>query len=405
MKKNNKKYFTGFLAIVFSFVLLTSCQPEYVADIYTYPEQTVTGMSPEIGYPGINVTITGKDFGNLKDAVKVYFGGVMATNVVSCEDTKIVVQVPANAVSGNVSLKIWTHTTDSIGAFTALPAPAITSVVSSNTINNVAFPEVDTVTLNGVNFGTDASKPVVSFNGTVAPIVTITDTKITVLAPAGFATGFVTVTMGGITISGTPAIINPTGAGDITPYFLANTGAIDAQGGGFGFDVDSGTGRWRTLSKPWISNSAAMNKSGIGGWGKEQWNGREGYICWETWGDTPVDNGIIYQPTSMALPAGSYTITLNYYSETQTDSSVYFEVAAGGNGIPNLANISTALASVMLYNGAVIGTTKPSFAGEATLNFTLSTSQVVSIGFLGNLKGRASNGNYFLGKWIKLVKN
>lgn len=402
--KNNSILIRGFMMVI-CFAFFTACEEGPNFRIQEYPEQTATGISPAIGYPGINVTITGTDFGTLKGAVKVYFGGILATNVVSCEDTKIVVQVPAGAITGDVSLQVWKHLNEAFATFTVLPAPAITSIVSSNAINTVAFPGVDTVTINGINFGTDASKAVVSFNGTVAPIVTIADKKITVLAPDNFATGFVTVTMGGLTISGTTAIINPTAAGDITPYFMSNTGVIDAKGGGFVRGAYDGS-RWGALGAPWITNPAGLNRgNGIGGYAREQWNGRDGFICWETWSDKAVVDGTIYQPTSMALPAGSYTVTLNYYGEIQTDSSVYLEVAAGGNGIPVLANISSALASVMLYNGTTIGDTKPNFGGEVKLNFTLGTSQVVSIGFLGNLKGRTTKGNYFLGKWIKLVKN
>ena len=120
------------LALV-AVMLITFCGCEEDAhfNVYEYPAQTVTGMSPSVGYPGINVTITGKDFGTLPKAVKVYFGTILAT-VVSCEDTKIVVQVPANAVSADVTLQIWTHDSGVIGTFTTMPAPAITSVVSSN---------------------------------------------------------------------------------------------------------------------------------------------------------------------------------------------------------------------------------------------------------------------------------
>lgn len=400
--KINRTIIIVFIMIL-SLSFFTACEEGPDFRIVEYPEQTVTGIDQASGYPGINVTITGTNFGTLKGAVKVYFGGILATNVVSCEDTKIVVQVPANAISGDVTLQVWKHTNEAFAQFTVFPAPAIKSVTSNNVINTVAFPEVDIVTINGVNFGSDASKVVVSFNGTVAPIQTITDTKITVLAPANYATGFVSITMGGLTISGTPAIVNPTAPGDITPYFMSNTGVMDAKGGGFARSAYDGS-RWGTLAAPWITNAAGLNKAGRGGYGREQWNGRDGFICWETWGNTPVVDGTIYQPTSMPLPAGSYTLTLNYYGEIQTDSSVYLVVAAGGSGIPVLANISTALASVMLYNGTTIGDTKPNFGGEVTLDFNLQTSQVVSIGFLGNMKGRDTKGNYFLGKWVKLVK-
>lgn len=380
--------------MVICFAFFTACEEGPNFRIQEYPEQIATGISPAIGYPGINVTITGTDFGTLKGAVKVYFGGVLATNVVSCEDTKIVVQVPAGAISGKVSLQVWKHLNDSFAEYTVLPAPAITSVVSSNAINTVALSGVDTVTINGINFGTDASKAVVSFNGTVAPIVTIADTKITVVAPDNFKTGFVTVTMGGLTISGTPAMVNPNASGDITPYFLGNCGP--------GFTNSSVSGRWGVLAAPWVTNAAGKNKSGTyGGYTADKADNVVGNICWETYGNTPITDGIVYQKTSMPLSVGSYTITFKVYSEIQTNSSVYCVVAAGGNGIPVLANLSTAIASVALPNPAVVGTSQPRATETKTLTFSITSPQVVSIGFLGNL----TVNNYFWVSYIKLVKN
>ena len=111
----------------------------------------------------------------------------------------------------------------------------------------------------------------------------------------------------------------------------------------------------------------------------------------------------------MPLPAGSYTVSFNYYSEIQTSSSVYCVAGSGGTGIPDLANLSYALGYAALYNGAVIGTTKPNVTETKSFNFTVANSQVVSIGFLGNMVGGSADnsvpGSYFIIKSIKLVKN
>jgi hypothetical protein len=372
---------------------------------YTYPTPTVTGFAPTSGYPGIYATITGKDFGALKGAVKVFFGGVKADSIISCVDNQIVVKVPAGAITGKVTLQIWTHTNDSIGKFTVIPAPVLTSVTSSNKLqSNVALPGTDTVTIKGTGFGTDASKVVVSFNGTVANILSpLTDNTIKVIAPSGYLTGNVTVTINGLKLIGTPAIVNPTAAGDITQYFLSNYGPAFTRG-------DSDGGRWGTLAAPWVTNAAAKNKGGgtLGGYATEPWNGVTGFINGETWDNTPITNGIIYQATASPLPAGSYTVSFIDYSEIQTNSSVYCVVAAGGTGIPTLANLSTALASVALSNNSVVGTTSPNITETKSVSFTLSTSQVVSIGFLINMKwgnGSANPGSYYIVKSIKLVKN
>jgi hypothetical protein len=106
----------------------------------------------------------------------------------------------------------------------------------------------------------------------------------------------------------------------------------------------------------------------------------------------------------MALPAGSYTFSFNYYAEVQTNSTVYGVVAAGGNGIPALADLATALASAKCFNETAIGATTPNRTETISIPFTLATSQVVSIGFLGNLAGAATQGAYFKVAWIKLVK-
>lgn len=183
---------------------------------------------------------------------------------------------------------------------------------------------------------------------------------------------------------------------DVTSIYLSNYKTP--------FDVvPSGDWRFATLATPWITNAAGKNKGGgaFGGWAAEPWQGTTGFINWETWGNTPITDGIIYQPTSAALPAGKYTVEYNYYSEVQQNSSVYCVVASDGNGIPALANLSAALASSKMYNGANVGATRPSADETKSCSFTLATPQVVSIGFLGNL----TVNNYFIVRYIKLIQN
>jgi len=179
---------------------------------------------------------------------------------------------------------------------------------------------------------------------------------------------------------------------DVTSLYLSNTGP---------FTKATLSGRWGTLAAPWVTNAAAKNKGGLNG-GYTSDDG--GAINWETYGNDPVINGILYQATSIPLPAGNYTVSFDEYSEIQTNSSVYCVAAAGGDGIPVLANLSTALAYRALYNGAVTGTAAPSVTDTRSFNFTLTTSQVVSIGFLGNVAA-APRGNYFRVKNIKLFSN
>jgi len=186
---------------------------------------------------------------------------------------------------------------------------------------------------------------------------------------------------------------------DVTSIYLSNVGP--------GFQRDTYDGRWGTLAAPWIENAAAKNKDGgtNGGYTSDSRWGYAGQLNWETWGNTPVTDGKIYQPTSAPLPAGNYTVTFQYYSEIQTNSSVYCIVAAGANGIPSLSGLSGALGHTLLYNGATVGATSPNLEEIKSFSFTLDSPQVVSIGFLGNLVGNGDPGNYFVVGYIQLIQD
>jgi hypothetical protein len=125
----------------------------------------------------MNVTITGTNFDTLKGAVKVWFGGILATNVVSCTNEKIVVQVPANAVSGKLGLQVWTTKTDSIGSFTVTPTPVYKSI--SATRGNPG----DIITFTGQNFLTDLSTVKAMIGNAEAQIVTNSATQIQFKVP------------------------------------------------------------------------------------------------------------------------------------------------------------------------------------------------------------------------------
>ncbi len=181
---------------------------------------------------------------------------------------------------------------------------------------------------------------------------------------------------------------------EVTSIYLSNTGPFKR--------ADNG-GRWGVLAAPWITNAAAKNKDNgtNGGYSADE----GGVINWETWGNTPVVNGIVYQPTSAPLPAATYQVSFTYYSEVQANSTVYCVAAAGGTGIPVLANLNTALGFIGMFNGAEVGKTSPNVKETKTFEFTLTSPQVVSIGFLGNVVGNGNPGSYFQVLNIKLFKN
>lgn len=244
--------------------------------------------------------------------------------------------------------------------------------------------------------------------GTVSEYTTVSDTKASVFTPVSQSTTTLPNFKAGTTVSfRTMYLPNLTAIDtfysapqtvgvkyEITSLYLSNTGPS--------FQRASFDGRWGTLAAPWITNAAAKNKGGVnGGYSSDE----GGVINWETWGNTPVNNGIVYQPTSAPLPAGKYIVSFNEYSEIQANSSIYCIAAAGGNGIPELADLSTSLGFVGAYNGASIGKTGPSASDTRSFSFTLATPQVVSIGFLANIVGNGNPGSYIQIKKLQLFSN
>jgi hypothetical protein len=183
---------------------------------------------------------------------------------------------------------------------------------------------------------------------------------------------------------------------DVTSVYLSNYTNFG------GTNVD---GRFGYLNAPWITNASALNKNrngvAYGGWSTDSRWGLGGSLTFETWNNTAYADGKIYQVSSDLLPAGTYTASIYYYSEVQQNSSIYFIAAAGDTGIPSVADLSSALGSVELYNGANNGGTSPNREELKSFTFTITTPQVVSIGLLSNL----TVNNYFLGEYIQLIRN
>lgn len=190
----NIQFITALLALA---VVYVGCNKSPDIRSYNYPAPEPKTVFPDTGYAGFaTVTITGTQFGNYKQAVKVFFGGIQADTILSCEDSKIVARVPKSAVSGKVGLQVWTNTIDSIGQFRVVDNPVVTKASK-----DIGFPG-DTVDISGKGFGTDLSKIQVKFNGTTADINEVNDSTIRVILPVGFSSGNISVFVNAFPITG-----------------------------------------------------------------------------------------------------------------------------------------------------------------------------------------------------------
>ena len=179
------------------------------AKTFGVPNMTISGVTPPEAPVGGTITINGSGFGATNwyspdgnSTVYTGFVNLNGTNmyVMSWSDTAITVQVPANAVSGTLSVLQYNATTN--GSLTVEGNPTVTAV------SPVMAPVGATVTITGTGFGPSQSSNTVHFfaganaTGPNADVISWSDTQIVATVPPGTATGpvgVVVATVGGPT--------------------------------------------------------------------------------------------------------------------------------------------------------------------------------------------------------------
>lgn len=182
------------LTLVCAILIIFSCEQDAILKKYVYPMPEVTQIYPTRGYVTQPFTILGSNFGDRTEPVKVFFGGVPVKKVISCKDNCIVVEVPEDAIDGEVTLQVWTNPVISVGNFEVHSLPSITSITSNNEHGTAVAAPGDEVVIIGTNFGANKDKVSVSFNGTAATVESVEDNRIVVITPDDYESGEVTVT-------------------------------------------------------------------------------------------------------------------------------------------------------------------------------------------------------------------
>jgi hypothetical protein len=204
--------------ISYSRQLLVQLVPTFTA--VTNPP-VVTGVSPTTGdlAGGEQVTITGS---GLLGTTTVLFGGAAGSVVSVDADTQITVIAPPGTQAGTVDITVATLTgissvtpMDRFG-YTAQGLPVVSGV--SPATGNVATAPAS-VTISGSGFGTDPTKVTVNFGPAPATVTAVTDSQITVTAPATPFSGVSGTGVVDVTLT-TPAGTSAATAADWFTYWL-----------------------------------------------------------------------------------------------------------------------------------------------------------------------------------------
>ncbi|MGY5353771.1 DUF4998 domain-containing protein [Wenyingzhuangia sp. IMCC45467] len=159
------------------------------------------------------------------------------------------------------------------------------------------------------------------------------------------------------------------------------------------FIAETTNGRWGTLGTPWITNDAAKNHGGLGGW--DEWNGNI-FNMESGWGEPSIVNGKVHQV--ITLDPANYKLIINIRDTNHNTNpdGAYFVASKGNTGIPNVENVeeNSDPDNINLNDDIdtndilVLGYTKIEVAsGIVEVDFVVETTTEVSIGIVATQLG------------------
>ncbi|MXV16459.1 DUF4998 domain-containing protein [Hufsiella ginkgonis] len=197
---------------------------------------------------------------------------------------------------------------------------------------------------------------------------------------------------------------------NVTATYIKNASIPMAPTSDAGVSVTTaGTAvRWRKLAD-WTSNAAANNwgvaptNAGYGTW-VERGTPLAGTMSMEAGKNTTtgltITNGKIYQTAT--LPAGSYTMETVVGNMAVASPGACYFVAVIGTDLPNIGSASlTTPKSTLTATGDAAYLSFTTIATQ-TINFTLTSQQTVTFGFVATLIGTSTTNQYLKINSVKM---
>ena len=135
------------------------------------------------------------------------------------------------------------------------------------------------------------------------------------------------------------------------------------------FEASEADGRWGNLAD-WITNDAAKNHDGYGGWDE-----RNGFNVESGWGAPAIVNGKIYQTVTAGPTDYTLNVEFNDNNYSDSDEEGYYIVIAKGYGLPDVENVTTAT--------EVLGYERVTGANmNYSIDFTVEETTEISVGIV-----------------------
>jgi hypothetical protein len=317
------------------------------------PPPSITSVSPSTGAAGTTVTITGVSFG-ASPGQSVRFNGVEA-QVSSWSDISISIVVPANAVTGPVTI-ITANGLLSNGVTFTVPLVIVSIEPTSGPIGTV-------IAINGSSFGPTQGSGTVSIGNTPMAVFAWSDTQIVATVVPGTSTGAAEVQQNGNVVSGPIFTVSST----FSPY------TVSPQ------TLNLLVGQSRTVS---VTNASGAAVTGL------QWTTSDSSVVSLSTDDPPVITAIA--PGSATVHAGVVPVAVTVYAGSSLPSGTApWSLPLTGSSLLNV------VPAVPSSSGVDVFTADFSPAGVGTLSAITSDGQIAwQIGTGGEVIPDFSGGVY-----------
>src|SRR5258708_1120459 len=148
----------------------------------------ISGFTPAQGIVGDAITINGNNFSTITGNNNTSFNGA-AANVTNATATSLTVEVPQGATTGKIAVTVNGSTATSSSDF----------IVTSIDLSTLSGAIGKAVTIMG-NFDATPTNNVVKFNGVAAAVTNASATQLIAVVPYGATSGYVTVSVNGVTV-------------------------------------------------------------------------------------------------------------------------------------------------------------------------------------------------------------
>lgn len=174
-------------------LLICGCSKKAPAPLPVQPDVIITGITPNNGPAGTEVTITGSGFSTKASEITVTLNSISCP-VIAAKTSELKITIPDKAGSGKILVKVKIKTGE-----TKLFTYSVAPVLAVTTMSPNSGPKATEVMISGSGFSANASENTVAINGLACPVITATTSSLKIAIPVKAGSGKIHISVKGVT--------------------------------------------------------------------------------------------------------------------------------------------------------------------------------------------------------------